>query len=848
MTDSSPRKASRAWILVGSIALVFVLLSWLVAFTPIGRGFLYNVLGAVFGSVWFLAISIAVSFLGRKDPVATKNQRRFAIAGILSAAGLVAFLTLTRSGLLFSTGSTAVGLVLLRVVAGPIYRRFPRVKNLVKESDDRFLKSILCFLDQIRDLIMPQISLGRVALFIIVVMLPFAIVELWPVPELLVEPRQLAFGSQHDSLEVILRSSREDAKIEWEIVSPEDLPSWIMLSRERGTTSAEDNSITVTIARHELVCKEYAEKIWFKYGRWLNKRKRISLDVDNTPDSQFPQKVIVFEPRSGPQYLAVANRGANSSSFVYLGLSGKDCDILRPHITVSPSRVDCGPGESRPWRIEIDWQSLPHREEQYEAEFCYAHGCPDSRVDDTRELRVEYPPPSIQVDPEILPIPPGEIEVSVTLRNSGRVPAVWECQQELPAWIAISPSSGNLGVGKHVEVLISVDRCVFPVDGGRQELRFFLRDGGKEEILSLDVKPAYPALAVEPSDELFIERDIGSIRVANGGCGTLKWDHRWEDVAPQDDQNRDGTPDWVVSVDPKSGTIESGQDPYLVNITITRVGLAQGTRRATLCLVPEEVPLVPEEVRGEPQTVEVWFDVEPELEVSTTQLDFSWFRQRMTFEIVNSGSGTLSWKVIDPGKDWFSVAPLKGSCFSGDPSTIAVDIDRSFLVGEQEAAALTVVPTEGGREESVDVLAKSWEYWDLEVCLQWREVLAGIPASGPSVGFSLRWPWFDIGVTFLGGETQGGSFSEMHAYLGRRLDSVRLAVGLGGISRSEVCGDGEKRTKSVEITALADWEICLASDSKGCIVLGLSVGLGYSPRKGDCRLVTAVGLRAIRRQ
>lgn len=93
----------------------------------------------------------------------------------------------------------------------------------------------------------------------------------------------------------------------------------------------------------------------------------------------------------------------------------------------------------------------------------------------------------------------------------------------------------------------------------------------------------------------------------------------------------------------------------------------------------------------------------PMLSVSPTTLDFGTAETNKTFQISNTGSGTLTWTVTEsPDKPWItSVSPASGS---GD-TTVTVTVDRSLLVGNSDTGNLSV--TSNGGNATVTVLIQA---------------------------------------------------------------------------------------------------------------------------------------------
>jgi len=84
---------------------------------------------------------------------------------------------------------------------------------------------------------------------------------------------------------------------------------------------------------------------------------------------------------------------------------------------------------------------------------------------------------------------------------------------------------------------------------------------------------------------------------------------------------------------------------------------------------------------------------DPELSVSTTSLDFGSTDTEKTFNITNSGEGTLEW-TLTSDQNWLSVSPTSGSTTT-ESETINVTVDRSNLSDGSYSGTITIQPNVG---------------------------------------------------------------------------------------------------------------------------------------------------------
>ncbi|NOZ62496.1 MAG: T9SS type A sorting domain-containing protein [Calditrichaeota bacterium] len=93
----------------------------------------------------------------------------------------------------------------------------------------------------------------------------------------------------------------------------------------------------------------------------------------------------------------------------------------------------------------------------------------------------------------------------------------------------------------------------------------------------------------------------------------------------------------------------------------------------------------------------------PVLHVSTTTLDFGTSATSLTFDISNTGTGSLTWTVTEtPDKAWLtSIIPNSGT----GNATVTVTVDRSLLTGSSDTGSLSVA-SNGGNATIVVSISK----------------------------------------------------------------------------------------------------------------------------------------------
>lgn len=91
---------------------------------------------------------------------------------------------------------------------------------------------------------------------------------------------------------------------------------------------------------------------------------------------------------------------------------------------------------------------------------------------------------------------------------------------------------------------------------------------------------------------------------------------------------------------------------------------------------------------------------DPVLSVNPTQLDFGGGKTSLSFEVSNSGGGTLEWEALEnPDESWIvSVSPSSGNLGGGGSQLVTVTVDRTGL-SEGEYSGTITVTSNGGTQD-----------------------------------------------------------------------------------------------------------------------------------------------------
>lgn len=175
-----------------------------------------------------------------------------------------------------------------------------------------------------------------------------------------------------------------------------------------------------------------------------------------------------------------------------------------------------------------------------------------------------------------------------------------------------------------------------------------------------------------------------SFTIGNAGGGTLSWSAKLDAV---------DMPEWLV-VSPVSGTASSGEATTVtLSLNMTNVrSLNPGTYTRTLSVTSN----------GGDGSVQVRIVVpEPSLSAYPVSLDFGTEETEDSFDVINTGGGTLTWEVTSRLPRWLDVYPQSGSVSAAGSSTVSVTVSRSDLDPGDYSSTIVIGSEYGNASVSV---------------------------------------------------------------------------------------------------------------------------------------------------
>ncbi len=317
-----------------------------------------------------------------------------------------------------------------------------------------------------------------------------------------------------------------------------------------------------------------------------------------------------------------------------------------------------------------NFASLPLFDEVLEINASYARSI-STKPDLSSELKVyngATPGPNAVVssdEPKLFISPTeanlGEIlqSASFDIGNAGTGTLSWNIVKDspLPNWLSITPESGKASAGEKRNVTARVNRSGLDPGEYRYTVQVNSNAGEGKFLIIMRVPEPDPVLSFSPSSLNFGTTDTQrTLTITNSGGKTLDW------------QASKGQ-SWV-NISPSIGSLASGKS-QTITITINRTGLAPGNYSDTISISSN----------GGSGNVSVSMSVpepSPSLSISPTSLDFGATNTQMTFNITNSGGGTLNWQASKQ-QLWLNILPTTGSLTAGKSQTVTLTVNRADL-------------------------------------------------------------------------------------------------------------------------------------------------------------------------
>jgi len=260
-------------------------------------------------------------------------------------------------------------------------------------------------------------------------------------------------------------------------------------------------------------------------------------------------------------------------------------------------------------------------------------------------------------------------EALLIIQNSGTLNTNWSIEKINCNWLSLNKTQGTLEEGNNQTIVLTANCSGLSNGNHSGKLIVSSCEGEFKDTIDISLSVA-PEMSVSTTSLNFGTSSASlTFNITNSGCGSLTW-------------SVSEALSWL-SVSPISGTTTTESDQ--ITVTVNRSALACGTNSGTISVSSD----------GGSQTISVSAQKnDPVLVVSTTSLNFGTSSASLTFNITNSGCGSLTWSVSE-ALSWLSVSPISGTTTT-ESDQITVTVNRSALSAGNYSGTITVNGSTGG--------------------------------------------------------------------------------------------------------------------------------------------------------
>lgn len=464
--------------------------------------------------------------------------------------------------------------------------------------------------------------------------------------ELIFTPSEFNFDKNNFS-DILYITNGGSEPLQWNAAPQAD---WILISVDTGTTTFETDEIIVTVDTSvNLTPGTYHSTIDLT-SNGGNAAVDVSVVVDVGPILEAAPVTLDFGLEISSLPIEISNIGSETLNW----------NIVKNDNWVS---VDLGsgsiePNQSSTVNIDVNRELLEPGIHTTNIEVTSNGGSQNI------EIMVEIPVVSvIGISETVITFNAAINEKSFTVINEGNEDIVWSTSIEYryaeitrtiseSGWLTITPDNGVTKTT--TEVVLSVDRSYLAAGEYKALIHVTSNFGNADIDVIMFVES--PMLDIDP-----ISLDFGtalnelSFGIKNIGGGQLDWYTSIEYLLPE-------VSPWL-QINPSFGNTPNYVD---INASVERLNLPSGVYEAIIHITSN----------GGNADVNVQMTIQASsLYVSPLMLDFGSSTTQMTFEVQNTGGGTLNYNITTQD-NWISVSPAGGSLSDGT-DYINVDVDRS---------------------------------------------------------------------------------------------------------------------------------------------------------------------------
>ena len=443
-------------------------------------------------------------------------------------------------------------------------------------------------------------------------------------------------------------------------VAAED--SWVTTDPKSGTTLDETDSITLSVARTDLLAGDYQSTIGIESdggeGSIL-----VEMSVSPNPVLSLSDEEVLLEGDREEGTLAITNLG--NSTLTWSVSQGMEWIQIVPHEGATE------PGQSTEVSIQVGKERLEPG--TYEPALSLTSNGGNATI----VLRIEVNRAVLAISSEAIRFVSNTVSADLIFSNIGNIPLDWSALVGSD-WLGVTPENGAIEGEGSQNVAVHINRTgLLP---GKYAGAIAVESSGGRKNIDIEMEVlAVPLLSLsETRLDFGSETDTKHVTISNRGNSELTW--------------RLGGGSGVITVAQEDGRLEPDQSTDLT-IQIARDSLGVGIHELELPLISNggDQSLV--------LSVGVYRAILSALEDS---LILSSDETQRVVTLSNEGNIPLTWN-IDEEIDWLKILPDSGSLEADSSEDVTFDVNRANLTPGTYTGAVRVSSDSGQHEIAIEI-------------------------------------------------------------------------------------------------------------------------------------------------
>jgi len=363
-----------------------------------------------------------------------------------------------------------------------------------------------------------------------------------PGPTLSVTSTALDFNASQNTLTFSITNVGTQT-LEWNISDNQD---WMSVSPTSGSTTAEQDIVTVTVDRSGLAAGDYSGSVTVTSN---GGDQVVAVSMAVAPELSVSANQLDFGLTNDQLSFNITNTGQ--------GVLSWSISDDQTWISVSPTSGSTTT-ETDPTQVTVDRTGFSAGD--YSGTVTVTSDGGNEAI--TVSMSVPAPP-LLAVNPTSLDFGASETSLSVTITNGGDQTLEWSVSDNQD-WMSVSPTSGSTTAEQDI-VTVTVDRS--GLAAGDYSGSVTVTSNGGDQVVAVSMEILPPILVVSSSLLDFGSTETNqTFLITNIGAGTLNWsisvDQFW------------------ISLWPSSGSTSTEEDE--ISVTVDRSGLSYGSYSGNL--------------------------------------------------------------------------------------------------------------------------------------------------------------------------------------------------------------------------------------------------------------------------